>query len=148
MPRDQIVSDLESPGTPYWRLKTLMDTWCALWFWPVGKATLLDGSDEVYRPAESPLEAGFATSVAEPDAVDPDPIFAQVWEMDSLFGESTKQLTLTPATPKKPTKPKVVVDRTRPVPLRSLDDWLDFAEALLGRQDIEGLALKYDKLSS
>ena len=67
--------------------------------------------------------------------------------MDSLFGETAKQLTLSPAAPKKPVKPKVVVDRTRPVSLRSLDDWLDFAEALLGRQDIEGLAPKYENLS-
>jgi hypothetical protein len=67
--------------------------------------------------------------------------------MDSLFGESTKQLTLTPSAPKKPAKPKVRVDRQRPVPLKSLDDWLDFAEALLGRQDIEGLAPKYENLS-
>ena len=38
MPRDEIVADLTSPGTPYWRLKTVMDAWCALWFWPVDKA--------------------------------------------------------------------------------------------------------------
>ena len=147
VPRGQIVSDLESPGTPYWRLKTLMDAWCALWFWPVSKAALLDGSDEVYRPAESPLGAGFAAEAAEPTPVDPEPAFPQVWEMDSLFGETPKQLTLASAAPKKPAKPKVVVDRTRPVPLRNLGDWLDFAEALLGRQDIEGLARKYKNLS-
>jgi hypothetical protein len=147
IPRDQIVSDLESPGTPYWRLKTLMDAWCALWFWPVGRAALLDGSDEVYKVADSPLEGTLAASVAEPAPVDPNPAFPQVWEMDSLFGETPKQLTLSPVAPKKPAKPKVVVDRTRPVPLRSLDDWLDFAEALLGRQDIEGLAPKYENLS-
>jgi hypothetical protein len=147
IPRDQIVDDLLSPGTPYWRLKTLMDAWCALWFWPVGKAEQLDGSDEAYKVAESQLEAALAALVAEPAPVDPDPVFPEVWEMESLFGETPKQLTLTPAAPKKPGKPKVVVDRTRPVPLRSLDDWLDFAEALLGRQDIEGLAPRYENLS-
>jgi hypothetical protein len=146
IPRDQIVSDLESPGTPYWRLKTLMDAWCALWFWPVGKAALLDGSDEAYTVG-SVAETAFAATVTEPAAVDPDPAFPQVWEMDSLFGETTKQLTLTPSVPKKAAKAKVVVDRTQPVALRNLDDWLDFAEALLGRQDIEGLAPKYENLS-
>jgi len=144
IPRDQIVSDLESPGTPYWRLRTLMDAWCALWFWPVGKVSLLDGSDEVYR--EGSADPAFV-SVALPEPVDPDPAFPQVWEMDSLFGETAKQLTLSPAAPKKPVKPKVVVDRTRPLSLRSPDGWLDFAEALLGRQDIEGLAPKYENLS-
>ena len=144
IPRDQIVLDLESPGTPYWRLKTLMDAWCALWFWPVGKASLLDGSDEAYR--ESSAEAAFA-AVPQPEPLDLDPVLPQVWEMDSLFGETTKQLTLSSTAPQKPAKPKVAVDRTRPVPLRSLDDWLDFAEALLGRQDIDGLAPKYENLS-
>ena len=38
IPREKIVADLTTPGTPYWRLKTVMDAWCALWFWPVGKA--------------------------------------------------------------------------------------------------------------
>ncbi|MGZ3392319.1 MAG: Eco57I restriction-modification methylase domain-containing protein, partial [Isosphaeraceae bacterium] len=144
IPRDQIVSDLESPGTPYWRLRTLMDAWCALWFWPVGKVSLLDGSDEVYR--EGSVDPAFV-SVALPEPVDPAPAFPQVWEMDSLFGETAKQLTLSPASPKKSVKPKVVVDRTRPLSLRSLDGWLDFAEALLDRQDIEGLAPKYENLS-
>lgn len=33
--REKVLADLEAVDTPYWRLKTLMDTWCALWFWPV-----------------------------------------------------------------------------------------------------------------
>lgn len=148
IPRDQIVSDLESPGTPYWRLKTLMDAWCALWFWPVGKASLLDGSDEAYKVADSSLEAAVAAVVTEHAPVDPDPVFPQVWEKIDLFGEELPaQPVLTSAAPKKPAKPKVRVDRTRPVALRNLDDWLDFAEALLGRQDIAGLAPKYENLS-
>jgi hypothetical protein len=149
IPRDQIVDDLTSAGTPYWRLKTLMDAWCALWFWPVGKAELLDGSGEVYRgrTAEAPFAVAVTAPAAEPERVDPDPAFPQVWEMDSLFGESTKQLVLSPAPAPKPRKPKPGVNRQRPVPLKSLDDWLEFAEALLGRQDIAGLAKPWDSLT-
>lgn len=33
--REKVLADLEAVDTPYWRLKTLMDAWCALWFWPV-----------------------------------------------------------------------------------------------------------------
>ena len=33
-----------------------MDAWCALWFWPVQKAGLLDGSDEIYGRLERSLE--------------------------------------------------------------------------------------------
>ncbi len=32
--REQIREDLFRVGSPYWRLKTLMDTWCGLWFAP------------------------------------------------------------------------------------------------------------------
>ena len=48
IPRDKVLADLRAPGTPFWRLKTVMDAWCALWFWPVDKAGLLDSSDEIY----------------------------------------------------------------------------------------------------
>ena len=37
IPRDKVLADLRAPGTPFWRLKTVMDAWCALWFWPVDK---------------------------------------------------------------------------------------------------------------
>ncbi|WP_067604508.1 restriction endonuclease [Nocardiopsis listeri] len=54
--RDEVKARLERKGSPYWRLKTVMDAWCALWFWPVQKAGLLDGSDEVYGRLERSLE--------------------------------------------------------------------------------------------
>ncbi len=73
----------------------------------------------------------------EPAPVDPDPNFPVVWEMDSLFGETPRQLTLAEAAPRKPRPAKPTVTHRSPVPLANLDDWLDFAEALLGRQDIK-----------
>ena len=120
-----------------------MDAWCALWFWPLDKAALLDGSDAVYKttpPAAAPEP--------EPSPVDPDPAFPTVWEMDSLFGETPKQLTLAEAAPRKPRPKPAPVDH-RPVPLATLDDWLDFAEALLGRQDVapDSLASHFTSLS-
>ncbi|MEW1700300.1 hypothetical protein [Streptomyces sp. NPDC091278] len=52
MSKEKVYADLfRAAGTPYWRLKRVMDAWCALWFWPVGKAGLLDGSDDVYAGA-------------------------------------------------------------------------------------------------
>lgn len=143
IPRDRIVADLTVQGTPYWRLKTVMDAWCAMWFWPVDKAALLDGSDPVYKttpPAAAPEP--------EPAPVEPDPAFPTVWEMDSLFGETPKQLTLAEAAPRK-SRPKPAPADHRPVPLASLDDWLDFAEALLGRQDVapDSLASHFTSLS-
>jgi len=140
IPRDQIVEDLKTPGTPYWRLKTIMDAWCALWFWPLDKTDLLDGSAGAYKttsPAITLPPGGGTAPAPEPAPVDPDPSFPKVWEMDSLFGETPRQLTLAEAAPKKPRPAKPTVTHRSPVPLANLDDWLDFAESLLGRQDIK-----------
>jgi hypothetical protein len=138
--RHKIVQDLTTPGTPYWRLKTLMDAWCALWFWPVDKTALLDGSAPEYAKAHT----AEPKPAAEPAPRDPDPNFPTAWEMDSLFGDLPKQLTLASAAPKKPRPKPVPVDLTRPVPLSNLDDWLDFAEAVLGRQDVAADSLAGD----
>lgn len=54
--REEVKARLERKGSPYWRLKTVMDAWCALWFWPVQKSGLLDGSDEIYGRLERSLE--------------------------------------------------------------------------------------------
>ncbi|WP_263165069.1 hypothetical protein [Streptomyces sp. SCSIO ZS0520] len=50
--KEQVFKDLfEAEGSPYWRLKQVMDAWCALWFWPLDKVGLLDGSDAEYATA-------------------------------------------------------------------------------------------------
>ncbi|MFF6862366.1 hypothetical protein [Streptomyces ardesiacus] len=49
VPKEQVMADLFlATETPYWRLKKVMDAWCALWFWPADKASLLDGTDGAY----------------------------------------------------------------------------------------------------
>ncbi|MGW5778968.1 hypothetical protein [Streptomyces sp. NPDC003863] len=50
--KEQVFKDLfEAEGSPYWRLKQVMDAWCALWFWPLDKVGLLDGTDAEYVTA-------------------------------------------------------------------------------------------------
>ncbi|MFD5116140.1 hypothetical protein ACFWNG_28175 [Streptomyces sp. NPDC058391] len=49
VPKEKVLEDLfDAVDTPYWRLKKVMDAWCALWFWPTDKARLLDGTDGEY----------------------------------------------------------------------------------------------------
>ena len=142
-PRDEILADLTSPGTPSWRLKTVMDAWCAFWFWPVDKVGLLDGSDNLYvtEPVSEPV-------VVEP-ASEPSPMFPATYLKASLFDDEPEQLTLTASSPRKPSaakKPRVV----RPVvPLKDFEDWLEFAESVLGRQDIpeDSLIADFKRLS-
>ncbi|MER5556202.1 class I SAM-dependent DNA methyltransferase [Streptomyces sp. NPDC002793] len=129
--REKVLADLEAVDTPYWRLKTLMDTWCALWFWPVQEAALLDGSAEQYaRPAEvagvtADHESGVLMS----------------WETDDLFGETTdsRELTRESVERRRGTgrRKEQIREQRRPViPLAALEDWLDFAESLLGTQGV------------
>ncbi|GGV07096.1 hypothetical protein GCM10010275_54030 [Streptomyces litmocidini] len=107
MDRDAVLEALHRRGTPYWRLKQLMDTWCALWFWPLEKIGQLDGSDDFeYRPG----------------------------------GEDLRAL------------PKD--SRRRRVALTKLQDWLEFAEAVVGRVDAtteegkQGALLSFDGVQS
>jgi hypothetical protein len=134
IPKEKVYGDLVAPGTPYWRLKKVMDAWCALWFWPLDGAPLLNGSDQKYQRAVEPVaeEAQPPAEAEEPESIG----LPVVYEMESLFGESPKQLSVGSVRPSRP-KSRILADPLRPViPLVSLDDWLDFAEALLGRQDI------------
>ncbi|MFF4230374.1 Eco57I restriction-modification methylase domain-containing protein [Streptomyces sp. NPDC001820] len=89
MDRDAVREALTAEGTPYWRLKQVMDAWCALWFWPLEQVGLLDGS--------------------APDYV-----------------EDGRDLTRLP-----------LGSGDRRVPLRNLEDWIEFAEAVVGRIDVE-----------
>ncbi|MGZ3392331.1 MAG: class I SAM-dependent DNA methyltransferase, partial [Isosphaeraceae bacterium] len=129
-PRDEILADLTSPGTPFWRLKTVMDAWCALWFWPVGKAPLLDGSDPSYA-----TEPGPEPVIAE-SAPAPEPFFPPAYVKASLFDDEPEQLTLAAAAPRQPSPKKPKVVRRPVVPLKDVEDWLEFAESVLGREDI------------
>ncbi|MEU4823033.1 class I SAM-dependent DNA methyltransferase [Actinomadura sp. NPDC023710] len=136
--REQILKDLTSPGTPYWRLKTLMDAWCALWFWPLDKAGLLDGSDGIYERLKDNVLDSIPPTPADIGVPDPAPAgFPQSWEPAALFGDDPVQTSINQQKPrsKSPRKP-ARVERRQVIPLADLDDWLDFAEALLGTTDI------------
>ncbi|MFC8228407.1 Eco57I restriction-modification methylase domain-containing protein [Streptomyces sp. NPDC057287] len=97
MDRDAVLEALRLPGTPYWRLKQIMDAWCALWFWPLEDVGLLNGSDR------------------------------------AAYFVGDKDLTQL--------KRGVQDDHRRKVALTSLDDWLEFAEAVVGRVDADAASL-------
>ncbi|MEV4380807.1 class I SAM-dependent DNA methyltransferase [Streptosporangium sp. NPDC049644] len=167
--REKVLGDLIAPGTPYWRLKKVMDAWCALWFWPLDRTGLLDGSDDVYtrlappilsaepvRPtatAGSPETAHEASPSAEtlPAAglfpAAEETIGFRVRKQEALFGMGDEQLDLDSmahelkearaARPKPAPKRPSLAPLRQVIPLADLDDWLDFAEAMLGRVDID-----------
>jgi hypothetical protein len=124
--REKILADLTAPGTPYWRLKTLMDVWCALWFWPLDKVGLLDGTDPAY-PA-TPVQVSH---------VKDEPVYEEpaVYETADFFGNVQPQQMKLPAKATGTRRMTVAEQLRQQVPLANLDDWLAFAEALIGRSD-------------
>ncbi|MFB7371194.1 class I SAM-dependent DNA methyltransferase [Streptomyces sp. NPDC056222] len=153
--REEVLADLEAVDTPYWRLKTLMDAWCALWFWPVQEASLLDGTNPRYRQAAELAEQSAAYEVAVSGAEDEDAGVLMSWEEEALpgFGMEVKQLSLTQEDVAKRRmgrrKESIAEKRRAVIPLANLDDWLDFAESLLGTQDVptESLIAEFESLT-
>lgn len=161
VPKEKVYQELfEAVDSPYWRLKTLMDTWCALWFAPVGAAALLDGTDPMYAEAHLdalPAEFGgtepqYSTSLAEPTAPEHRPA-PRIVEQTAMFALPNDQLDILaqPADdqpiideieikaktagsrPRKPAR----TSRRSIIPLNEFSDWLDFAESVVGTQDAE-----------
>lgn len=137
VPREKVKADLEAVDTPYWRLKTLMDAWCALWFWPVQEAALLDGSHAKYELAAKATaqSAGWTVSAtpAPHQSGAPSP---ESYEKTDLFGEVQVVEVKSKAARGGSRKEQIRGERRPVIALASLDDWLDFAESLLGTQDV------------
>ncbi|GGV82984.1 hypothetical protein [Streptomyces thermoviolaceus] len=161
MTKEQVFQDLfDAEGSPYWRLKQVMDAWCALWFWPLDKVGLLDGSDAEYATAPvvtaqagADLDAllssvaGQSVETGQPPAPEPGPASQFVenrllFTMDGdqmSFGESEDDDALVVKKKIKkgrgsssPRKPAGVPRRRDVIPLASLDDWIAFLESMLG----------------
>ncbi|MGW4995224.1 hypothetical protein ACWEQ3_47940 [Streptomyces mirabilis] len=152
--KEQVFEDLfEAEGSPYWRLKQVMDAWCALWFWPLGQVGLLDGSDAEYDTApvvtaQAGVDlddllssvAGLAVEVERP--VPESTSAPQFVENGLLFTMDGDQMSLSeggdddglvekkqvkkPRTSSAPKKVAGPVRRRDVIPLADLDDWIAF----------------------
>ncbi|ATZ23087.1 hypothetical protein SLAV_05910 [Streptomyces lavendulae subsp. lavendulae] len=162
--KEQVFRDLfEAEGSPYWRLKQVMDAWCALWFWPLDKVGLLDGTDAEYKTAPVvTAEAGvdldaLLSSVAGPAAENeqtvPEPTAPPRFvESRMLFALDGDQMSLREddpgeELPKKAEgekartrsaqrKPRGPARRREIIPLTDLDDWIAFLESMVGTKDL------------
>lgn len=141
VPREKVLADLEAVDTPYWRLKKVMDAWCALWFWPVQESGLLDGSDDVYARAADVAARGTTRGEwASGDAPDSAEVVRTYEEMDLLGNVTVREVTRADIDKRRKGSRKeekaFAGQRRTVIPLADLDDWLDFAEALLGTHDV------------
>ncbi|WP_314613506.1 class I SAM-dependent DNA methyltransferase [Streptomyces stackebrandtii] len=146
--REKVLADLTAVDTPYWRLKKLMDAWCALWFWPVQEVGLLDGSDRRYERAETAPAQGGADAGAASDVI------RTYEEVDLLGNVTVKEVKRGDIDKRRKGTRKgeqsFAGQRREVIPLAELDDWLDFAEALLGTHDVpaESLVASFDSLGA
>lgn len=165
--KQKVLDDLTALGTPYWRLKTVMDAWCALWFWPLDKVADLDGTSPDYEAGGAvvreeevaallagaapavPIEAPVLTGPAPGDLAwqaaglfdDPDGEQGELGEANALAADGEKGLKSRTrrAGEKGGREAQIGADRWREViPLQTFADWLDFLEATLGTNDADG----------
>ncbi|UUN25391.1 hypothetical protein [Streptomyces sp. FIT100] len=163
--KEQVFQDLfEAEGSPYWRLKQVMDAWCALCFWPLDQVGMLDGTDAEYEtPPVVAVDALLSSGVPQVGEMEPAPA-PQYVESGLLFALNGDQLTFgeradeselvektrvkrrrTPSAPKK----GVGTAQRRPViALKDLDDWLAFLESMVGTGSVpeETFATSVDSL--
>ncbi|MEV0524009.1 hypothetical protein AB0I66_11355 [Streptomyces sp. NPDC050439] len=157
--KEQVFKDLfDAEGSPYWRLKQVMDAWCALWFWPLDKMRLLDGTDAEYGAApvvtmDVLLSTGVVGEVAKtvPEEPESAPRFVEHGLLFALDGDQmsfgddrgdgdlvekqeVKKRRLTGAGAKSVGN---TAQRRPIVPLADLDDWIDFLESMLGTKDVQ-----------
>ncbi|MGY5629286.1 class I SAM-dependent DNA methyltransferase [Streptomyces sp. UC1A3] len=153
VPKEVVYGDLTRPGTPYWRLKTVMDVWCALWFWPLDRVGELDGSEVVSYDGDGDAVEPSAEAAVETSGPAPGD---QTWVKESLFDDGLpRQLEMEDAGAssssreageKKPARKRTTArpKRREVIPLATLDDWIDFLECALGAKDVPADSLVAD----
>ncbi|KOV13083.1 hypothetical protein ADK60_31120, partial [Streptomyces sp. XY431] len=141
VPKEKVFHDLfTAKGTPYWRLKTVMDVWCSLWFWPLELAGKLDGSE---LPAADDASAAAELPVGE--ALAPETVMATpkltyesvALSFDEEVVQEVRALPEPKARKKAAAKPRHAIERRPFIALTNFEDWLDFLEGVLGTADVE-----------
>ncbi|MEU6015809.1 class I SAM-dependent DNA methyltransferase [Streptomyces sp. NPDC047515] len=149
--KQKVLDDLTRHGTPYWRLKTVMDAWCALWFWPLDKTGELDGTAPVYGTGGALVDEssvaglmGGARAVVVTEPTGPAP-GDQLWQATGLFDDPDGEqeelgagagLATGSKRGSSGRRAQVKDQRRACIPLVTFADWLDFLESVLGKEDL------------
>ena len=86
--KDQLAQQRNKHNAPYFKLKMVMDYWCALWFWDVRQAIELPSRKQWYEDIQNILELDLDTVLTEGED-----LFSPVAEQQTIF-EEPKQLRL------------------------------------------------------
>ncbi len=86
--KDQLAQQRHKHNAPYFKLKMVMDYWCALWFWDVRQAIELPTRKQWYEDIKNILELDLDTVLTEDED-----LFSPVAEQQTIF-EEPKQARL------------------------------------------------------
>ena len=70
--QQEMLSEAQKNASPYRRLKLVMDAWCALWFWPLDKASELPSREHWWFVLETVLLGNASLSNASADDLFPE----------------------------------------------------------------------------
>jgi hypothetical protein len=80
--KDQLAQQRHKHNAPYFKLKMVMDYWCALWFWDVRQAIELPTRKQWYEDVKNILELDLDTVLTEEED-----LFSPVAEQQTIFKE-------------------------------------------------------------
>jgi hypothetical protein len=83
--KDQLAQQRQKHNAPYFKLKMIMDYWCALWFWDVRKAVELPTRKQWYEDIRNILELDLEEVMRE-DKAEAD-FFTPISEQTEIFNE-------------------------------------------------------------
>ena len=86
--KDQLAQQRHKHNAPYFKLKMVMDYWCALWFWDVRQAIELPTRKQWYEDIKNILELDLDSALIEEED-----LFSPVAEQQTIF-EEPKQARL------------------------------------------------------
>ena len=92
--KEQLAAQRNNTNAPYYKLKLIMDYWCALWFWDMRDAKELPTRQQWYDDIEKIINIDLSLLEEVETAVEEELAPKQTLKQASLFEEANTQYTL------------------------------------------------------
>lgn len=92
--KEQLAAQRNNSNAPYYKLKLIMDYWCALWFWDMRDAKELPTRQQWYDDIEKIINIDLSLLEEEAVEIEEDLLPKPTLKQASLFEEPTSQYTL------------------------------------------------------
>ena len=92
--KEQLAAQRNNSNAPYYKLKLIMDYWCALWFWDMRDAKELPNRQQWYDDIEKIINIDLSLLEEEALEIEEDLLPKPTLKQGSLFEEPNSQYTL------------------------------------------------------